>query len=111
MKNILPIILLSLPMAFASAADKPAEEKVKVKVTENGFEPAEIKVKAGSHVVLQVTRTTDSTCATSIQVKEKKIKKDLPLNKEVSVDLGTLKKGDVRFACGMDMVSAHVVVE
>jgi plastocyanin domain-containing protein len=110
MKTILLTVLLTLSASFSHAA-AATEEKVKVQVTENGFEPSEIKVKAGSHVILQVTRTTDATCATAIQVKEKKIKKDLPLNKEVSVDLGTVKKGDVTFACGMDMISAHVIAE
>lgn len=94
-----------------SAADKQTEEVVKIQVTENGFEPSNIKVKAGSHVVLQVTRSTDATCATEIQVKDKKIKKDLPLNKMVSIDLGTVKKGDVKFACGMNMLSGHIVAD
>lgn len=40
-----------------------------------------------------------------------KIKKGLPLNKEIKVDLGTLKKGDIRFACGMNMVSANIITE
>jgi len=110
-KYILASLILFLGFG-ASAADKAPEEIVKVKVTENGFEPSNIKVKAGSHVVLKVTRTTDETCATEIQVKEKKIKQKLDVkDKEVSVDLGVLKKGDVRFACGMDMISGHVIAE
>jgi plastocyanin domain-containing protein len=106
------IVSLALMLGIGvSAADKQTEEVVKIQVTENGFEPSNIKVKAGSHVVLQVTRSTDATCATEIQVKDKKIKKDLPLNKMVSIDLGTVKKGDVKFACGMNMLSGHIVAD
>ena len=58
-----------------------------------------------------MTRKTDQTCATQIKITEKNIKKDLPLNKEVSIDIGTLQKGDIRFACGMDMVTGHIIAE
>ena len=111
MKMLFAMSCVLFSVSFSHAASAAAEEKIKVQVTDNGFEPSEIKVKAGQHVVLQITRTTDATCATSVQVKEKKIKKDLPLNKEVNVDLGTVQKGDIKFACGMDMISAHVVAE
>ncbi len=111
MKNLFFASLITLTFGTAHAAGKEVKEEIKVQVTENGFEPSQIKAKAGAHVVMKVTRTTDNTCATAIQFKEKKIKKDLPLNKEISVDLGTLKKGDITFACGMDMLSGHIVAE
>ncbi len=101
------MILASAQLSFASAA----KQEVPLIVTEKGFEPSEIKVKPGSHVVLKVTRKTEQTCATNIVVKEKKIKKELPFNKEVIVDVGILKKGKITFACGMDMISGHVVAE
>jgi plastocyanin domain-containing protein len=111
MKNVLLASLIALAFNCAHAASADTQEEFKVEVTENGFEPSQIKTKAGSHVVMKFTRTTDATCAKAIQFKDKKIKKDLPLNKEVSVDLGTLKKGDITFACGMDMISGHIVAE
>ncbi len=108
-------IVLCTQFAFAKesakgSAKEPTQE-VQLKVTATGFEPSEIKVKPETHLVLKVTRTSDETCATQIKVTEPKIKKDLPLDKEVTVDLGTLKKGRVKFACGMDMMSGHIVVE
>lgn len=110
-KYILASLLLLLGFG-ASAADKAPEKIVKVQVTENGFEPSEIKVKPGTHVILNVTRTTNNTCATEIQVKEKKLKASLKdLNKTIPVDLGIVQKGDIRFACGMDMLSGHIIAE
>jgi plastocyanin domain-containing protein len=107
MKNLALALItfLSLNSAFA----KDAVQNVDLKVTDNGFEPPEIKVKPGSHVILKVTRTTDQTCATQIKVNDKKT--DLPLNKQVSIDAGTLKKGEIKFACGMDMISGHIIAE
>jgi plastocyanin domain-containing protein len=111
MKSILIVALLAFGALTVNAADKTAAQIVQLSVTEKGFEPDKISVKPGTHVILKVTRKTDSTCATQIKISEKKIKKDLPLNKEVSVDVGTLEKGKIGFACGMDMISGFIVVE
>ncbi len=109
MKSLILTIALILSSQFSFA--KAPTQEVQLKVTSDGFEPSEIKVKPGTHLILKVTRTTDQTCATQIKVAEKNLKKELPLNKEIDVDLGTFKKGDVKFACGMDMISGHILVE
>lgn len=109
MKILLPTVLILFGLQFAQGKD-PAQ-KISLQVTENGFEPNEIKVKRGSHVILKINRKTETTCATQIVMKERAIKVDLPLNKDISVDLGILKKGDIRFACGMDMISGHIIAE
>lgn len=100
------LILVSAQTAFASAT----EQVVELQVTEKGFEPSSVDVKPGSPVVLKITRKTDSTCATQIKIQSKNIKKDLPLNKTVTVALGKLDKGEIRIACGMDMVSGRIFV-
>lgn len=109
MKQIFIATLIVFNTAATFAADKI--QNVVLQVTEKGFEPNKIDVKPGSHIVLKITRKTDTTCATQIMIKDKKIKADLPLNKEVSVDVGVLKKGEVRFACGMDMITGLIVVK
>lgn len=104
------VLILSIMMASVSYA-KGTSQNISLKVTDTGFEPSEIKVKPGTNVVLNVTRTSDTTCATAIKIKEKNLTQELPLNKEVKFDLGTLKKGQITFACGMDMITGHVVAE
>lgn len=112
MKNSIQIFLVALSLAFSiTARAKDEIRSIDVTVTEDGFVPSEIKVKPDSHVVLNVTRKTDMTCATQIKVKEKNIKENLDLNKTVKVDLGVVKKGSITFSCGMNMVTGHVVVE
>ncbi|OYZ23530.1 MAG: hypothetical protein B7Y39_04280 [Bdellovibrio sp. 28-41-41] len=109
MKQFLLATFLTFGLQFAGA--KEDLQNISLKVTDKGFEPSEIKVKPGTHVVLKVTRITDDTCATQIQIKEKKIKMKLDKDIEATVDLGIIKKGDIRFACGMDMISGHIVAE
>lgn len=93
---------------FAKETEKETKNEhkqvVTLEVTENGFVPNEVNVKPGEPVVLKITRKTDSTCATSIQIPSIKIKTDLPLNKTISINIGALEKGEIRFGCGMNMM-------
>jgi predicted ATPase len=65
------------------------KQTIDVLVTEKGFEPSILKVGKD----------------------QEKIRKELPLNKTVTIDLGKLKKGDVSFSCGMNMVSGVISVK
>ena len=104
----LSLCLIIFP-SFLSAKSKP--QIINLVVTENGFEPGRLVVKPNTHVVLKITRKTDSTCATEIVIKEKKINKKLPLDKEVTVDLGKLKVGEIKFACAMNMIMGEIIVK
>ena len=110
MKSILLILCTFVSISTAHAAEPTTNQVVNLSVTEKGFEPNSIDVKPGDPVTLKVTRKTDSTCATQIKIPSRKIKKDLPLNKTVTIDLGKLEKGEIRFACGMNMVTGKILV-
>jgi len=109
MKSIAFAIIFALNLQPAIAQTK--EQIVDLQVTEKGFEPSSVDVKPGVPVVLKVTRKTDSTCATQIKIQSKNIKKDLPLNKPVTIALGKLDKGEIRFGCGMDMITGQIFVK
>lgn len=102
-------LVLALSLLFCSQISWAGSYALKV--TEKGFEPASLAVKAGENVTLKITRLTDITCATQIVVPSKKLKADLPLNKEVTLALGKLPKGEVKFACGMAMVGGVILAQ
>ncbi|UYL09892.1 cupredoxin domain-containing protein [Bdellovibrio sp. SKB1291214] len=112
MKSIMFLIAVVFagPSLFAAKDVTPAQI-IEISVTENGFEPSQIDVKAGVPVILKVTRKTDATCATELQIPSKKIKKDLPLNKTVTFDIGKLDKGNLPYACGMDMLKGNLHIK
>ncbi len=111
MKSFSILILLVGIVAQANAEPtRSLVQTVELQVTEKGFEPSQIDVKPGTELTLKVTRKTDATCATAISIPSKNIKRDLPLNAEVKIKLGRLEKGEVRFACGMNMVSGQIIV-
>ena len=112
MKSLIALLATTFTLVGAQAAQtKAVRKEIVLQVTEKGFEPAQLDVSPGTDVTLKVTRKTDSTCATEISIPSKKLKKALPLNQTVSVDLGKLEKGEIRFACGMNMVSGQIVVK
>ena len=82
-----------------------------IAVTSDGFVPATIKVKRGQPVKLVVTRKTQKTCATEIVIKDYGINQPLPLDKPVTIELTPKKSGQIRYACGMDMISGVLQVE
>jgi plastocyanin domain-containing protein len=98
--------------AEAGTAAKAAPRRIKVAVTQKGFEPSRIEAKAGETLVLAVTRTTDKTCATSIVVPDQKIRVELPKDKEVAVTVAAEKVGSLAFGCQMGlMISGSIDVK
>lgn len=82
-----------------------------ITVTSDGFVPANITVKRGEPVKLIVTRKTDRTCAKEIVIKDYGINQALPLDKPVTIEFTPKKSGQVRYACGMDMITGVLVVD
>jgi plastocyanin domain-containing protein len=98
------------PPAVTTAVQETGQA-IEISVTGEGFVPASIKVKKGQLVRLVVTRKTERTCATEIVIRDQGINQKLPLDKPVTVEFTPSKSGQLRYACGMDMISGIIVVE
>ena len=105
MKYLILFLLFITQSSFA----KDKLQTINLSVTEKGFEPSSITVKPGTNVDLKITRKTNDTCAREIQIPSKNIKKELPLNKVVSIETGPLEKGQISFGCGMNMMVSGVI--
>lgn len=99
----LTIMILTI---LAGVSIYAKDTTIDISVTEKGFVPNKIDVTTEHPVILKVTRKTDETCSTSVQIPSHKIKKDLPLNETVEIKLGRLDKGEIRFGCGMNMMDS-----
>jgi plastocyanin domain-containing protein len=116
------ITLLVTTIALSAAAFSAAQEAVAnatpqndtqtatVEVTDKGFEPSSLKLKAGMPAKVTFVRKTDATCAKEVVIKEYKINRKLPLNEPVTIEF-TPRKGEFTFACGMDMIRGKLIVE
>jgi len=105
-------LVVALPVLAADKAPAAAGTKVEIKVTENGFEPKEVKVKKGQPVTLSFLRTTDRTCIKAIDIPAEKVKGfELPLNKAVTLTITPTRTGVEKFHCtAMAMGDGKIVV-
>jgi plastocyanin domain-containing protein len=102
------------PPPAAQAASAPARpdasRTVTMEVTEEGFVPSNVALKARESVTLKVTRRTDATCATELVIDGTDLKVKLPLNEQVSIAYTPTKAGTVKFGCAMDMMISGVLL-
>lgn len=80
-------------------------------VVDGGYKPAAIKVKKGKTTTLKILRKDPNSCLEEIILSDFKIKKYLPLNKEVEISITPQKSGEFEFHCGMNMYHGKIVVE
>ena len=95
----------------ASASPSDGRPVIKVQVGATGYQPSEAKAQAGKPVRLEFTRTTDEGCGQQLVFPTLDIKKDLPLNQPVNVDVTMPASGKLAFTCGMDMFRGALVAE
>jgi len=96
--------------AESSGMARPTTQEAKVLVTEQGYEPAKVTLKAGLNARITFVRTTDKTCGTEVVFPSLNIRRALPLNQPVAIEF-TPRAGEVTFVCGMSMLRGTVVVE
>ncbi|MCC6213517.1 MAG: cupredoxin domain-containing protein [Polyangiaceae bacterium] len=102
----------SAPAPSASAepsAGARAEHAITVDAT--GYHPAAVRAPAGKPVRLTFTRTSDDGCGAQLVFPTLNLRRDLPLDRQVSVDLTMPASGNVAFTCGMGMMKGSVVAE
>jgi len=103
-----------LGLAASVAAPSPpkpaAVQEAKVMVGEQGFEPAKLTLQAGTPARITFVRTSDKTCGTEVVFPSLSVKRALPLNAPVVIELTPAKSGDIAFACGMNMLKGVVMV-
>ena len=83
---------------------------VRIKVDTNGFSPSTIEVVAGHKLNLVFNRTSRNNCGSTVVFAKQKIRKALPVGKDVVVSITPTESGQITFACGMGMYKGSIVV-
>lgn len=104
------IALTTVAIARVHKIQQSDSQTAKVEVTDKGFEPSSLNLKAGVPAKVTFVRKSDDTCADDVLFKDYNIEKKLPLNEPVTVEF-TPRKGEFTFGCGMGMVKGKLVVE
>lgn len=83
---------------------------VKIRVDKNGFSPSTIDVEPDHKLNLVFTRANDDNCGSVVVFPKLKIRKSLPVGKDVIVSVIPRASGQLTFACGMGMYKGSIVV-
>jgi len=116
--RMLCALLALTTTAFAGCKKSPTATQagsdasgIRITVDAEGYHPTSVTAAAGKPARLVFTRTSDEGCGQQLVFPQLDIRKDLPLNQPVSVDVTMPATGSIAFACGMDMYRGSVVAK
>lgn len=96
---------------YVQAQAKPAETVREIEVIVDGtYKPGRIEVHAGERVRLKFIRKEYTPCTKEVVFPSLNIRRELPPNKPVIIELPALAAGEYEFKCGMNMIRGTLVV-
>lgn len=87
-----------------------AMDEIDIKV-EGGYLPEVISISKGKKTKINFLRTDPTDCLSEVILADFKIKKELPLNQKVSIEITPQKIGEYKFSCGMNMYHGKIIVK
>ncbi len=87
-----------------------ATDEINIKV-EGGYQPDIIKILPNRTTKLNFTRTDPSGCLEEIVIGDLSIRRYLPLNQTVTIELTPTEIGEHIFSCSMNMYHGKIIVE
>lgn len=109
---------IGAPFFFAPPA--PAEESPPLKapavreieiIVDGGYKPDRIVIPEGERVRLKFIRKDYSPCTREVVFASLGIRRELPTNTPVVIEIPAQSAGEIPFECGMKMAKGVIVVE
>ncbi|QQG43576.1 MAG: cupredoxin domain-containing protein [Candidatus Daviesbacteria bacterium] len=88
-------------------AGKAGEIDIKVS---GGYSPEVISIPVGKTTKVNFLRTDPTDCLSEVVLGDFKIRKELPLNQKVTVEITPKEIGEYPYSCGMNMYHGRIVV-
>ena len=86
-----------------------ASEKIDI-IVEGGYSPNVISIPKGKTTKINFIRKDPNNCLEEVVLGDFKIKKYLPLNQKVTIELTPQKEGEFKYSCGMNMFHGKIIV-
>lgn len=86
-----------------------AQDSIDV-VVDGGYSPEVVSIPFGKPTKLNFTRHDSTFCLEEISIPDFKIRKRLPLNKTVTIEVNPEKTGEFVYSCGMNMYHGKIIV-
>ncbi len=85
------------------------EQSVDIKVN-GGYSPEVISIPKGKLTKINFIREDPTACLEEVVLGDFKIRRKLPLNQKVTVEITPEKEGEYGYSCGMGMYHGKIVV-
>lgn len=85
------------------------EDSVDV-IVEGGYSPAIISIPYKKLTKINFIRKDANDCLEEVVLGDFKIRKKLPLNEKVTIELTPQQKGEFTYSCGMNMYHGKILV-
>ncbi|MBI2086283.1 cupredoxin domain-containing protein [Candidatus Daviesbacteria bacterium] len=96
---------------FFMKKEKEVEVEDEVDITvSGGYSPETISIAKGKRTKINFIRTDLTDCLEEVVLADFKIRKTLPLNQKITIELTPTKSGEFKFSCGMNMYHGKVIV-
>lgn len=97
-------------VALKDSVDSTGSLRVDI-IVEGGYSPSFISIPKGRTTKINFTRKDPSSCLEEVVLGDFKIRKFLPLNKKVAIEVTPQKTGEYTFSCGMNMFHGKIIVK
>ncbi len=79
-------------------------------IVKGGYSPEVISIQKGKTTKINFIRKDLNSCLEEVVLGDFKIRKYLPLNQKVTIELTPQKSGEFGYACGMNMYHGKIIV-
>lgn len=80
-------------------------------IVEGGYSPEVISIPKGKTTKINFIRKDPNNCLEEVVLGDFKIRKYLPLNQKITVEITPQKSGEFKYACGMNMFHGKIIVK
>ena len=97
---------------FLSKNSKGVKISDSVDITvDGGYSPEVISIDKNKTTKLNFTRTDPTACLEEVVLGDFKIRRQLPLNKKVIIEITPKESGEFVYTCGMGMYHGKIIVK
>lgn len=79
-------------------------------IVEGGYTPETISIPKGKTTKINFIRKDPNSCLEEVVIGDFKIRKTLPLNQKVTIELTPQTSGEFTYSCGMGMYHGKIIV-
>lgn len=80
-------------------------------IVDGGYSPEVVVIPRGKTTKINFIRRDPTDCLEEVVLPDFQIKRHLPLNKKVTVEIAPQKPGEYPYACGMNMYQGKIIVK